>query len=219
MSSYGIVDKPHLQRFKNKLDVILDNKVNKTDYASSEAYGVVKIDGESLYVDNNGVLHGASSYTLPMASLTTLGGVKVDNDSIKISQTGVISASGKGGVDYDTNEQSTGLTWINGDLIYQKTFSANVTCIGGQWNEICNVPSYVTKIINGMAHGNTFCSTPDFKIENNKLYACPLANCTLTHVTMWYTRDAISTDMYSLTWAEASEHTWQDFAQTIWKEE
>lgn len=220
MSSYGIVDKPHLQRFKNKLDLILDNKVNKTDYASEEAYGVVKIDGTSLYLDENNILHGASSYTLPMASLTVLGGVKVDGTTININQQGVISSTGgHGGVDYSTTEQNTGLSWINGDAVYQKTFSVNVSCTGGQWNEICDVPYYVNKIINGLATGSSFCSTPDFKIENNKLYACPLASCTLTEITMWYTRDAVVVDMYSLTWAEAEEGTWQDFAETIWRNE
>lgn len=216
---YGLVDKPHLQRFKSRLDEVLNNKVNKTDYASTSSYGVVKIDGETIYLDDNGVLKGANQYELPVASTLTLGGVKVDGTTVTINPNGVISSAGKGGVDYSTTEQSTGLTWIDGDMIYQKTFSASVSCTGGQWNEICAVPSYVNKIINGMAHGNGFCSTPDFKIDNDKLYACPLANCTITNVTMWYTRNAVVEDMYSLTWAEANDGTWQDYAQTIWKGE
>jgi len=217
MASYGIVDKPHLQRFKNKLDVILNNKVNKTDIASTESFGVVKIDGESLYLDDSNVLHGASSYTLPMASLTTLGGVRVDNDSIKISNEGVLYTSSHGGVDYSEREQDTGLEWTNGETIYQKTFDVEVNCTGAQWNEICDVPSYVSEIIKGQANGEHFCSTPDFKIENNKLYVCPMANCSLTSVTMWYTRTYVQTPMSSLTWEEASENTWQDYAETIWK--
>ena len=46
---YKLVDGPHLQRFKNKLDSLYNSIfVKKTDYASTNAYGVVKPDGSTI---------------------------------------------------------------------------------------------------------------------------------------------------------------------------
>lgn len=59
--------------------------------ASTDNLGGVKVDGTTITIDENGVIHGANTYILPTASNTVLGGVKVDNDTIKINE-GVISA-------------------------------------------------------------------------------------------------------------------------------
>ena len=60
--------------------------------ASNVTLGGVKVDGTTITIDGNGVIHGTNQYTLPTASNVTLGGVKVDNSSITISN-GVISAT------------------------------------------------------------------------------------------------------------------------------
>ena len=93
----GLVDKPHLRRFKNKLDTYLNNTfVKKTDKATTTNLGLVKPDGTTITVNSNGVISGSSSYELPTASTNTLGGVKIDGTSITIDNNGVISSSGGG---------------------------------------------------------------------------------------------------------------------------
>lgn len=59
--------------------------------ATEETLGGIKPDGTTITVDEDGTIHGASTYELPTASDTVLGGVKIDNDTIK-SNNGVISA-------------------------------------------------------------------------------------------------------------------------------
>lgn len=64
---------------------------------------------------------GGSAYVLPTASADTLGGVKVGS-GLSIAD-GVLSANGGGGsaLNYSTTEQDTGVTWIDGKAVYQKT--------------------------------------------------------------------------------------------------
>jgi len=91
----GLVDKPHLQRFKDKLNIyLLQTFVKKTDKATTNNLGIVKPDGTSITIDENGVISGSSAYVLPTASTSTLGGVKIDGTSVTIDDNGVISASG-----------------------------------------------------------------------------------------------------------------------------
>lgn len=54
----GLVDKSHLRRFKNKLDTYF---VKKTDKATTSNLGIVKPDGTSITVDNNGVISSSGS--------------------------------------------------------------------------------------------------------------------------------------------------------------
>lgn len=61
--------------------------------ASTSVLGGVKVDGTTITVDVNGVIHGSSTYTLPTASASVLGGVKVDGTTITINN-GVISSVG-----------------------------------------------------------------------------------------------------------------------------
>lgn len=61
--------------------------------ATDETLGAVMVDGETITVDEDGVISGASTYTLPTASASQLGGVKVDGDTITIDGNGVISGA------------------------------------------------------------------------------------------------------------------------------
>jgi hypothetical protein len=60
--------------------------------ATTAEVGTVKPDGTTITVDQDGTIHGASSYTLPTATTSRLGGVKVDGTSIVADANGVISA-------------------------------------------------------------------------------------------------------------------------------
>lgn len=69
----------------------------------------------------NGVNYSGSEVemnpTIPSgATVTPANNVKVDDDYYSFPQ------GGGGGVNYSSQEQDTGLTWLNGEHIYQKTF-------------------------------------------------------------------------------------------------
>lgn len=74
-----------------------NNKVAKTDLATTESAGIVKVDGTSITVTADGTISASPSGALPIASTTQLGGVKVDGTSIIADENGVISSVGGGG--------------------------------------------------------------------------------------------------------------------------
>jgi hypothetical protein len=66
--------------------------------ATDTTLGGVKVDGTTITIDIDGVIHSnsGSSYSLPTAGIGsdgTLGGVKVDGSTVTINVNGVISAS------------------------------------------------------------------------------------------------------------------------------
>ncbi len=58
--------------------------------------GLVKPDGTTITVDEDGTIHGSSTYTLPNASVDTLGGIKPDGKTTFVNDDGVLSARGGG---------------------------------------------------------------------------------------------------------------------------
>lgn len=109
----GLIDKPHLQRFKTKLDAFLEETfVKKTDKATTTELGIVKPDGTTITIDENGVITGASTYELPTASTSTLGGVKIDGTTVTIDANGVISSSGSSLPFEITGNETDGYTVI-----------------------------------------------------------------------------------------------------------
>ena len=62
--------------------------------ATQDTLGLVKPDGETIVIDENGTISAMLSeeYDLPTASTTTLGGVKVDGETITITEDGTLSA-------------------------------------------------------------------------------------------------------------------------------
>ncbi len=68
----------------------------KPSVATTESTGVVKPDGTTITIDEDGTLHGSSTYTLPIASTDTLGGIKPDGKTTFVNEEGVLSAKGGG---------------------------------------------------------------------------------------------------------------------------
>lgn len=62
--------------------------------ASETTLGGVKVDNETITIQDGTISATAASYTLPQASATTLGGVKIDGETITINEEGVISSQG-----------------------------------------------------------------------------------------------------------------------------
>ena len=68
----------------------------KPSVATTESTGVVKPDGTTITIDEDGTLHGSNTYTLPIASTDTLGGIKPDGKTTFVNEEGVLSAKGGG---------------------------------------------------------------------------------------------------------------------------
>lgn len=216
---YGIVDKPHLQRFKNNLDLILDHKVNDTDYATVEKHGIVKPDGTSITIDENGVISGSSAYQLPTASTDVLGGVKIDGRTIVI-QDGVISSNGSGNIDYSLFEQDTGVKYINGSEIYQISyyFFTPIECVELEWNEVIEPPLDATTLIDcRIVEPDGAVSCPRCNIDNGYVKIYPMFECEVKMMTIQYVKLGVPIFMNDITWEEASEYAWSDFENTQWK--
>ena len=100
------------------------NKTYKYTIAANSYQEVTYDTGVAqLAISNADGTEGAPAYELPVASAETLGGIKVgENLSI---EDGVLSAeSGYTPLNYSTTEeQNTGIKWVDGKDIYVKTFS------------------------------------------------------------------------------------------------
>lgn len=65
------------------------------DVATNEKAGIVKPDGNTITVDEDGTLHGANTYELPVATVEILGGVKPDGDTITVDEDGTLHGQTK----------------------------------------------------------------------------------------------------------------------------
>ena len=213
-----LVDGPHLLRFKKNLDSVYDaTYVKNTKVATNNSFGIVKPDGITITV-LNGVISGSNQYELPTATTTVLGGVKIDDDTIKINN-GVISATAKN-ADYSSTEVLTGSKWLNNQPIHRITVALNtsVSCTADQWTEVCNAPNNLDFLIRGEYTDGSVSGCTLIKCDNNKIYINPSTTCDVRYVTLDYTKQTAHY-MYDLTWAEAANSTWADFASTQWKGE
>lgn len=68
----------------------------KPSVATTERTGVVKPDGTTITIDDDGTLHGANTYELPKATTEVLGGIKPDGKTTFVNEEGVLSAKGGG---------------------------------------------------------------------------------------------------------------------------
>lgn len=64
--------------------------------ATESKTGLVKPDGTTITIDEDGTLHGSSTYTLPKATVEVLGGIKPDGKTTFVNEEGVLSAKGGG---------------------------------------------------------------------------------------------------------------------------
>lgn len=66
----------------------------KPSVATTESTGVVKPDGTTISVDEDGTLHGANTYELPKATIEVLGGIKPDGKTTFVNEDGILSSRG-----------------------------------------------------------------------------------------------------------------------------
>ena len=131
-----------------------NNKVAKTDLATTASAGIVKVDGTSITVTGDGTISASPSGTLPIASTTQLGGVKVDGTSIIADENGVISSVGGGG----TGDVTAG---GNNKFTGENTFSKSIRV------ENPTDPFQRTFVnYNGLGIGTT--SEAEIKVQDNQ---------------------------------------------------
>lgn len=58
-----------------------------------------------------------------LEKVNALPGIKTIGTGLSLSSAGVLSTDGSGVVDYSTNEQDTGIKWLDGKAIYQKSYT------------------------------------------------------------------------------------------------
>ena len=74
----------------------LSNYVQKTDYASTSAAGVIKVDGSTINIDANGVISSSGSAPSNMVTTNTaqtITGYKTFNEGITIAKDGLVDPS------------------------------------------------------------------------------------------------------------------------------
>ena len=65
-----------------------------------------------------------------LGTINSLAGalvIKSLGEGLELSDAGELSCTSTGGVDYSTTEQDTGLKWVDGKDIYQKTYMVDLT--------------------------------------------------------------------------------------------
>ena len=199
---------------------LLDKKINVDDYATLSKFGIVKPDGVTITINEDGLLTGSNQYELPTASSVTLGGVKVDGQSIVINDDGVISSSSKGGVDYLEEEQLLGVKWITGDEIYQSSilFNTPINCVANQWNEICPMINRSEILVDCfVTNNNNFVSHPDCKVDDGNIYIYPTRDYLIKNINIQYTKTAIPEFMNDTDWETVSQWTYEELSDTKWK--
>ena len=120
--------------------------------------------------------------------LTAGTGISIDSTTDTISCT----ASG-GGVDYSTTEQDTGITWVDGSHIYQRSFAVNVTCPYNSWVDTgADIPGGKIISLECLDYGaDGSCMQFNGNIDNNgDLHVLNLRNVTVTlnYITVKYTK-------------------------------
>ena len=100
-------------------------------------------------------------------------------------------SGGGGGVNYSTEEQDTGLKWLNGDAIYQKTFSGSFSMTGTAWTSFADVTNE-NILISASAQdesGQVYAISGGFADTKTKLAAYnPFSTRVFTTITLRYTK-------------------------------
>ena len=91
----GADDPVDIDVLNDNFDIIDDKIKEAADaipaVATQQTAGIVKPDGTSITVDQDGTIHGAQTYVLPQATAQVLGGIRV-GANLNINENGVLSA-------------------------------------------------------------------------------------------------------------------------------
>ena len=123
---------------------LTDGSTTTFNVTNGEDY-TVPTDGV-IYFDGDTVPDGYEETSAPSGSGAY---ATIDDNAVSVSTTyssskieQLISGIGGGGVDYSTSEQDTGLKWIDGRTIYQRTFVEHRDSISTGWNSLSSATWY-----------------------------------------------------------------------------
>lgn len=157
--------------------------VTSEDIATTSKAGIVKPDGTTITIDTDGTLHGASTYSLPTASATTLGGIKV-GDNLSITEDGTLSATGgitelpqanaialggiKANEKQDTDTQEVRIDTATG-LLYTQPGSVPNIIDGGNANTVSVIPQPIDSYTSNNAIVNSgYTTTETITVEDEE---------------------------------------------------
>ena len=123
---------------------LTDGSTTTFNVTNGEDY-TVPTDGV-IYFDGDTVPDGYEETSAPSGSGAY---ATIDDNAVSVSTTyssskieQLISGIGGGGVNYSTTEQDTGLKWIDGRTIYQRTFAEHRDSISTGWNSLSSATWY-----------------------------------------------------------------------------
>lgn len=121
---------------------LTDGSTTTFNVTNGEDY-TVPTDGV-IYYDGSDTPDGYEDVNPPAGQ-----GCEIDDANVSLSTTyssskieQLISGVGGGGVNYSTTEQDTGLKWIDGRTIYQRTFVEHRNSISTGWNSLSSATWY-----------------------------------------------------------------------------
>ena len=99
-------------------------------------YSIDDVSGE-LYAPQGGGSGNTTSRELTPAEYAALSDEEKNNGTVYyVNDGGSSENASSNGINYSTEEQNTGLTWIDGKEIYQKTVIVNRANFDNTWTEI-----------------------------------------------------------------------------------
>ena len=107
-------------------------------------YSIDDVSGE-LYAPQDGGSGNTNSRELTPAEYAALSEEEKNNGTVYYVNDGGTSGNvSSNGINYSTEEQNTGLTWIDGKKIYQKSFNiSNIMLINSEYVIIDNVDTLI----------------------------------------------------------------------------
>ena len=131
--------------------------------ATQQVAGIVKPDGTTVTVDQDGTIHGAQTYVLPQATAQVLGGIKV-GENLTIGENGKLNAYAAVVKDASPTQGShnvpeSGGTYnmINALATQVNTLSSNVTALttGLNWLEAVSTYNDIASTYASPSTGDT----------------------------------------------------------------
>jgi len=140
--------------YKMTGSVLATYTTSKIPTASASVLGLVKVDGTSITI-TGGVISGASTYTLPATTTTTLGGVIIP----AVGTSGITNTSGTIGLATATTTQLGGVKIDNNTIVINSGVISvggaltSATQFKGNWDASTNTPTLSNSLPAGVAAG------------------------------------------------------------------
>lgn len=115
---------------------IIDEEIKKAadaipPVATQEVAGIVKPDGTTVTIDEDGTIHGAQTYVLPQATENTLGGIKI-GENLTMGENGKLNAYAKVVTDEQPTQNSPNVPTSGGTFAMIDQVGAQVNALNSR---------------------------------------------------------------------------------------